>query len=49
VRNMVGVLLEVGKGNVDRAGFLSRLEAGCEIPAGPTAPARGLFLMSVEY
>jgi tRNA pseudouridine38-40 synthase len=49
VRNIVGVLLEVGKGNVDRCGFLARLEPGCEIPAGPTAPARGLFLMSVEY
>jgi tRNA pseudouridine38-40 synthase len=49
VRNIVGVLLEVGKGNVDRAGFLARLEPGCEIAAGPTAPARGLFLMSVEY
>jgi tRNA pseudouridine38-40 synthase len=49
VRNIVGVLLEVGKGNVDRAGLLARLEPGCEIPAGPTAPARGLFLVSVEY
>src|SRR5271154_5694294 len=49
VRNIVGVLLEVGKGNIDRAGVLARLEPGCEIPAGPTAPARGLFLMSVEY
>jgi tRNA pseudouridine38-40 synthase len=49
VRNIVGVLLEVGKGNVDRAGFLARLKPGCEIPAGPTTPARGLFLMSVEY
>jgi tRNA pseudouridine38-40 synthase len=49
VRNIVGVLLEVGKGNVDRAGFLARLEPAGGIPAGPTAPARGLFLMSVEY
>jgi tRNA pseudouridine38-40 synthase len=49
VRNIVGVLLEVGKGNVDRAGFLARLEPNCEFPPGPTAPARGLFLMSVEY
>ena len=49
VRNIVGVLLEVGKGNVDRAGLLARLEPGCEIPPGPTASARGLFLMSVEY
>lgn len=49
VRNIVGVLLEVGKGNLDRTGFLARLEPGCGIPAGPAAPARGLFLMSVEY
>ena len=49
VRNVVGVLLEIGKGNVDRAGFLARLETGCKIPPGPTAPARGLFLISVEY
>ena len=49
VRNIVGVLLEAGKGNVDRAGVLARLEPGCAIPPGPTAPARGLFLISVEY
>jgi len=49
VRNIVGVLIEVGKGNVDRAGLLARLAPGCEIPAGPTAPARGLFLVSVDY
>ncbi len=49
VRNIVGVLLEAGKGNVDRAAFLARLEPGCEIPPGPTAPARGLFLISVDY
>src|SRR6202522_1552942 len=49
VRNIVGVLLEVGKGNIDRAGLLARLERGCKIPPGPTAPARGLFLVSVDY
>jgi tRNA pseudouridine38-40 synthase len=49
VRNIVGVLLEAGKGNVARAGLLARLESGCAIPAGPTAPARGLFLVSVHY
>jgi tRNA pseudouridine38-40 synthase len=49
VRNIVGVLLEVGKGNVDRAGLVARLEPGCGIPPGPTAPARGLFLVSVKY
>jgi tRNA pseudouridine38-40 synthase len=35
VRNIVGYLLEAGKGNV--------------ASKGPTAPARGLFLVSVEY
>ena len=49
VRNMVGVLLEIGKGNVDRDGLLARLEPDCAIPPGPTAPARGLFLISVDY
>jgi tRNA pseudouridine38-40 synthase len=49
VRNIVGVLLEAGKGNVDQAGLLARLEPDCAIPPGPTAPARGLFLVSVEY
>jgi len=49
VRNLVGVLLEIGKGNVDRAALLERLQPGCPIPPGPTVPARGLFLVSVEY
>jgi len=49
VRNIVGVLLEVGKTNVDRSGLLARLEPACTISPGPTAPARGLFLVSVEY
>jgi tRNA pseudouridine38-40 synthase len=49
VRNIVGVLIEVGKGNIDEAGLLARLAPGCTIPPGPTAPAQGLFLLSVEY
>jgi tRNA pseudouridine38-40 synthase len=49
VRNLMGVLLEVGKGNVDRSALIERLQPGCTIPPGPTAPARGLFLVSVEY
>src|ERR1700730_14353255 len=39
VRNIVGVLLEVGKGNVDRDGVLARLDPASAIPPGPTAPA----------
>jgi tRNA pseudouridine38-40 synthase len=49
VRNMVGVLLEVGKHNVDPEGVALRLKSGSLIRPGPTAPARGLFLISVEY
>jgi len=49
VRNIVGVLLEIGKGTLDRAGLEARLEPGCSIRPGPTAPARGLVLMGVEY
>jgi tRNA pseudouridine38-40 synthase len=49
VRNMMGVLLEVGKGNLTGRDVLARLEPHCGIRPGPTAPARGLFLMSVDY
>jgi tRNA pseudouridine38-40 synthase len=49
VRNILGVLLQVGRGNIAREGVEARLQPGCGIPAGPTAPARGLFLISVEY
>lgn len=49
VRNIVGVLMEAGKGNLDRAALEARLVPGGAIPAGPSAPARGLFLISVEY
>ena len=49
VRNIVGVLIEVGKGNLTRADVERRLQPGCGIAPGPAAPARGLFLVSVEY
>jgi tRNA pseudouridine38-40 synthase len=41
VRNLAGTLLEVGRGNM----------SGTSIPvkSGPTAPAKGLTLVSVEY
>jgi tRNA pseudouridine38-40 synthase len=42
VRNLVGTLLEIGKGNLAADSF----EA---LKSGPTAPARGLFLVDVEY
>lgn len=49
VRNMVGVLLEGGKGNLQYPDILERLRPGSNIRPGPTAPARGLFLISVDY
>lgn len=49
VRNMAGVLLEIGKGNLSGDDLLARLEPNCGIKPGPTAPASGLFLVSVDY
>ena len=49
VRNIVGVLLEVGKRNLTEHDMRARLEPGSGMPPGPTAPASGLFLVSVEY
>lgn len=49
VRNIVGALLEVGKGNLAGAELRRRLEPGYRVCAGPAVPARGLFLMGVEY
>lgn len=49
VRNVVGVLLEVGKGNLSGEDVLARLRPGSGIAAGPAAPGSGLFLVSVEY
>ncbi|MBV8833542.1 MAG: tRNA pseudouridine(38-40) synthase TruA, partial [Acidobacteriaceae bacterium] len=49
VRNIVGVLLEVGKRNLHADDVLARLRPGCKIAPGPAAPARGLFLLSVDY
>lgn len=49
VRNIVGVLLEAGKGNLTGADIERRLQPGCAIPSGPSVPAQGLFLIGVEY
>ncbi len=49
VRNIVGMLLEVGKGNLNDHDVLARLLPNCGISPGPRAPASGLFLLSVEY
>lgn len=49
VRNLVGTMVEVGRG-FWRAEIIPQiLAARNRSAAGPTAPARGLFLHSVEY
>jgi len=49
VRNLVGTFLSVGRGQIDPGAIPSILAARDRAAAGPTAPARGLFLHSVEY
>jgi tRNA pseudouridine38-40 synthase len=49
VRNMMGVLIEVGKGNFSESDVLERLKPQSGIAAGPAVPGGGLFLVSVDY
>lgn len=49
VRNIVGTLIEVGRGRLDPSDMLTILEARDRAQAGPTAPAHGLCLMHVDY
>lgn len=49
VRNIVGTLVEVGRGNIRADSIEMRLAAANRRAAGPTAPAVGLFLVDVEY
>jgi tRNA pseudouridine38-40 synthase len=49
VRNLVGTFLEVGRGNIKELEIATILGARSRALAGPTAPARGLFLVNVEY
>ena len=49
VRNMIGTLKLVGEGKWTRAEVERALEARDRSAAGPTAPADGLYLVSVRY
>ncbi|MBL8211470.1 MAG: tRNA pseudouridine(38-40) synthase TruA [Bryobacterales bacterium] len=50
VRNIVGGLIEVGRGNLNAADLQALLEAGAAArKLGHAAPSRGLFLISVDY
>jgi tRNA pseudouridine38-40 synthase len=49
VRAIVGTLLEVGKGKLSLSDFRKIIEAKDRGAAGASAPAKGLFLVNVEY
>jgi tRNA pseudouridine38-40 synthase len=49
VRNIVGTLIEVGRGKLAPSDIPRILAARDRTQAGPTAPAPGLCLMKVEY
>jgi tRNA pseudouridine38-40 synthase len=49
VRNLVGTLLDVGRGYLRAEAIPAIFAARARSAAGPTSPARGLFLHSVEY
>jgi tRNA pseudouridine38-40 synthase len=49
VRAIAGTLLNVGRGYWPESEVAAILASGDRTRAGPTAPARGLFLMRVRY
>jgi tRNA pseudouridine38-40 synthase len=49
VRNIVGTLIELGQGKISVNGLRDILLAKDRTAAGPTAPAKGLFLANVFY
>jgi len=49
VRNIVGTLLEIGRGRFKKGDLKRILEAKDRRKAGPTIPAKGLCLVEVNY
>jgi tRNA pseudouridine38-40 synthase len=49
VRNIVGTLVEVGRGKLEATDIIRILHARDRTLAGPTIPAQGLCLVRVEY
>ena len=49
MRNIVGTLVEVGRGQREESWPAAVLAARDRRAAGPTAPPQGLFLVSVDY
>jgi tRNA pseudouridine38-40 synthase len=49
VRTIAGTLIDVGRGRFDPSVVARALAEGSRELAGPTAPASGLYLLSVQY
>jgi tRNA pseudouridine38-40 synthase len=49
VRNLVGTLIETGRGNITANQIADMLSGDSNVRSGPTAPAKGLTLQAVEY
>ena len=49
VRNIVGTLLEIGRGKIPQGSMIKILKARNRKLAGPTVPAKGLCLLKVKY
>jgi tRNA pseudouridine38-40 synthase len=49
VRNIIGTLIETGRGNITGPEIINLFSGDTARKAGPTAPAKGLLLQSVEY
>ncbi len=49
VRNIVGTMVEVGRGGRSAQSFAELLESRDRTKAGPTAPPHGLYLVEVKY
>jgi tRNA pseudouridine38-40 synthase len=49
VRNLVGTLVDVGRGKLSPDGFMKVMHSKDRRRAGMTAPAHGLFLVDVRY
>jgi tRNA pseudouridine38-40 synthase len=49
VRTLVGTMVDVAKGKLELESYRSLLNGAARDAAGPTAPARGLFLWNIKY
>ncbi|MFH1877338.1 MAG: tRNA pseudouridine(38-40) synthase TruA [Candidatus Omnitrophota bacterium] len=49
VRNIAGTLVDIGRGYLPPGSMRKILDSRDRRKAGPTAPAKGLFLVGVEY